>query len=256
MDEMGSAQGEVEAAEEEPEEAAEEEPHGTPLARLPTARLRQIVTSAGLSHSDCLELSELRSRARQATKLLLSRRDERLERSDAFGRAQPQLTPSQLVCTVNTSRKVQGRYREGTGKDARAPRSPPRAKGQTPPPPLTTTTTIPTAAASHGVPQTPKAEPGAAPPAPRRVTTPLVHVFGTLSLQPVGDAATEAGSACLATWWSASITGINPGPDGGLCGAAFLISSFRVARVMLRLTLEAVSHLWTHTLLSREMLSE
>lgn len=53
------------------------EPHGLPIAQLPVSRLRQIISSSGLSHADCLEISDMRARASEATELLLARRRAR-----------------------------------------------------------------------------------------------------------------------------------------------------------------------------------
>ena len=73
-------------------------PHGLPIDLLPVNRLRQIISSSGLSHADCFEMSDLRSRAHSATMILMGRRqaleDASKARSERYGTPESE----ELVC--------------------------------------------------------------------------------------------------------------------------------------------------------------
>ena len=74
-------------------------PHGLPIDVLPVSRLRQIIASSGLTHSDCFEIGELRTRAKEATNILISRHAATSKRY-ASRASSREPDSDELVCVV------------------------------------------------------------------------------------------------------------------------------------------------------------
>ena len=101
-------------------------PHGLPIEALPVSRLRQIISSSGLTHADCFEITELRSRAHAATDILVSRRDASAANQRRTPAGQREPLSDELVCRVQQPGDAQ--------PHAPPPRPPPKAPTRRQPP--------------------------------------------------------------------------------------------------------------------------